>query len=570
MKKVVFTALNAKYFHTNLAVRALKAAAGDGADIQIVERTINDDMDSVLEEIVSHKPAAVGFSCYIWNIDHILKLAESLKKVLPECFVFFGGPEVSFGCEEFLKTHEFADMVIYGEGEITFSEWVKAFETGDDANNILGTAIRCGEDIYLNPARKQKYDLDKLPFLYGDIHEYENKIIYFETSRGCPMKCAYCMSGIAGGMSYMNLPKIEHAFEYFLKNNVRQVKLVDRTFNYPLERSKKILKRLIEIKREYPESETNFHFEITASMIDDEFLDIISDAPEGLIQFEAGVQSTNPDTLKAISRDAASDKVLEQIKKIAELKKIAVHADLIAGLPYENYASFAHSFDDVYALGADKIHLGFLKLLKGSALRLDAEKYGIVYSKHAPYKVLKTKDISYSQLRDLEKIEQLVDLYYNSGNFKNSIGYASGLSDTPFEFYERFMMFAQGIRFFENRHGIASLFDILYDFASKLELTDAVLLKDTLLHDWALMEKPRRYPQNIEPSRTQEQKEFIRRFYNEITNVKKYLPEYEQYSPSVITRMCNIEFFADSKVVRLYDYAKPKCTRACEIPLKQS
>ncbi len=568
MKKIVLTALNAKYFHTNLAVRCLKAAAG-GEGIEIVERTINDDMDSVLEQIISHKPSAVGFSCYIWNIEHVLKLAESIKKVLPECFLFFGGPEVSFGCEEFLCVNTFADMIIFGEGELTFAEWINAYKAGKSALDIAGTAVRDGAEIRINPARDEKYDLDALPFLYNDLCEYENKIIYFETSRGCPMRCAYCMSGLTGGMSYMGIEKIEYAFEYFLKNNVRQVKLVDRTFNYPLDRAKEILAKLIDIKRRYPKAETNFHFEITASMIDDEFLDIISDAPEGLIQFEAGVQSTNPDTLKAISRGTDTQKVLVNIKKIVALKKIAVHADLIAGLPYEDYASFARSFDDVYALDADKIHLGFLKLLKGSTLRAEAVKYGIEYSNHAPYKVLKTADISYEELRSLEKIEQLVDLYYNSGNFKNSIAYVTGLRDTPFEFYDGFMRYAQGISFFKNRHAIAALFDILYDFSSKIEGADIRMLKDTLLNDWALMEKPRRYPKRIEPRRTKEYKDCVRRFYNDSSNIQKYLPDYEGHTPSAISRMCHIELYKGGKRAVLYDYAKKKNERASEIVLKE-
>jgi radical SAM superfamily enzyme YgiQ (UPF0313 family) len=373
------------------------------------------------------------------------------------------------------------------------------------------------------------------------------------------------MSGLAGGMSYMGIEKIEYAFEYFLKNNVRQIKLVDRTFNYPLDRAKEILSQLINIKHRYPEAKTNFHFEITASMIDDEFLDIISSAPEGLIQFEAGVQTTNHETLKAISRGADTKKVLANIKRIVELKKIAVHADLIAGLPYEDYTSFARSFNDVYALGADKIHLGFLKLLKGSTLREEADKYDIVYENHAPYKVLKTADISYGELRDLEKIEQLVDLYYNSGNFKNSIAYATDLRGTPFDFYEAFMRYAQSISFFKNRQGITALFDIIYEFASKLEGADIGKLKDSLLNDWALMEKPRRYPKKIEPERTKEYKDFVRGFYNEPANIQKYLPDYEGHTPSAISRMCHIEFFDGGRRAVLYDYKKSKNDRMIEI-----
>ena len=566
MKKVILLALNAKYFHTNLAVRCLKACAGEAYDINIVERTINDDMELVLEQVVELRPDAVGFSCYIWNIEQMLQLASNLKKVLPGCFIFMGGPEVSFECDKLLENNPFIDMIIKGEGEITFCTWIKAYEAGKGYLDIPGTVVRRENMTIANPERQENFDLNSLPFLYHDLSEYENKIVYFESSRGCPMRCAYCMSGLAGQMSYMDFPEIGRAFDWFLKNNVQQVKLVDRTFNFPPERAKKILSMLIELKEEYPASRTNFHFEITASMLNDEFMGIISKAPQGLLQFEAGVQSTNPETLKAISRSVDSTKLLANIKKIVNLGNIIIYADLIAGLPHESYERFKKSFNDVYALGTEKIHLGFLKVLKGSAIKADAQKYGIIYSECAPYKVLETNDISYNELRALEKIEHILERYKNSGNFEFSEKYAAQVFAAPFEFFESFAAYAQKNGFFECRQGILKQFDMLYDFMEKAGLEDIAKLKDSLACDWAAMEKPRRYPKCIEPKETEGNREFARAFYNDPEKIEKYLPAYKGLSPQELSRMCHIVHLEASGKAVLFDYSQPKSRRSFHIP----
>ena len=565
MKKTVLLALNARYFHTNLAVRCLKGYAGEDYDVEIVERTINDDMDSVLEEVVSRRPDVVGFSCYIWNIEHILQLEANLKKVLPGCFIFMGGPEAGFEYMNFLEANPFVDMMIKGEGEITFLEWLKAFEAGEGFYEIAGTAVRHGDEIIDNAVRYELLDLNSLPFLYNDLSEYENKIIYFETSRGCPMNCSYCMSGLGKSMSYMDFTRVEYAFEHFLKNNVRQVKLVDRTFNYPLERAKKIISMLIGLKGKYTAAQTNFHFEITASIMDGEFIGILKKAPEGLIQLEAGVQSTNPETLKAIYRSIENEKLLANIKKIAALGNITVYADLIAGLPHESYESFGRSFNDVYSLGTEKIHLGFLKVLKGSAIREDARKYGIVYSDSAPYKVLKTNDISYDELRELERVEHVLELYKNSGNFETSLEYAAGAFEAPFGFYESFAVYAKSTGFFNSRQSIAGQYDTLYDFMAQSGKGKTAELKDNLLFDWAMMEKPRRYPKCIEPEDMEKERAFARAFFNDPENIEKYLPGYIKFTPSAVSRMCHIAHLSASGLAVLYDYKKDKKERACFI-----
>ncbi len=565
MKKIILTALNAKYIHTNLAVRCLKAYVGNVHDIAIVERTINDNIDDVLEEIVAHSPDAVGFSCYIWNIENVLKIASSLKKVLPECTVFMGGPEVSFECKDFLEKYHFIDMIIKGEGEITFSKWIDRFEKDIDFSDIKGIAVRKEDGIYDNSMQTETFDLNSLPFFYKDLSEFQNRIIYFETSRGCPMRCAYCMSGNLGELMYLSIEKVETAFEYFLKSDVKQVKLVDRTFNFPLERAKEILNILIKLKKKYLESSTNFHFEITASLFDDEFLEILEKAPKGLFQFEAGVQSTNKNTLKAISRSLDSEVLLDNLKKMASLKNIIVYADLIAGLPHENYESFKSSFNDVYNTGADKIHLGFLKVLKGSGLKEKADIYKIQFSEYAPYKVLETSNISYLELLKLERVENIVDRYKNSELYTNTLPLALKWFPSPFDFFERFSEFAHERRFFKSNQSIAKQFDLLYRFLESLTDFDLMTLKDVISLDWALMEKPRRYPDCIKKTADEKEKIYTKGFYNNQDNINHYLPDYIDISPSQISRMCHMVFWNKEKKVFLLDYKKEKDNRAIEI-----
>lgn len=554
MKKIILAALNAKYFHSNLAVRSLKKSAGKCHDIQIAEATINDSDDNICENIILKNPDAVGFSCYIWNIEKILEIAENIKKILPNCFIFLGGPEVSYDSCELLKANHFIDMIICGEGEITFSNWLEAFENNRDFKKLAGTTQNILDDIVENPANEIKFNLDNLPFLYDDLSEFENKIIYFEASRGCPYKCSYCMSGLDGQITYMNITKIIYAFEYFLKNNVKQIKLVDRTFNYPPKRAHEIFSRLISLSSKYPDSVTNFHFEITAAVVDDKMIKILEAAPKGLIQLEIGIQSTNQKTLAAINRKQDIDKIFDVIRKLIDICNISVYVDLIAGLPFESYKQFANSFNDVFSLWAYKIHLGFLKVLKGSIIRLDAGKYGLVYTNNAPYKVLRTNDISYIELCKLDKIEQLVEVYYNSNHFIKSISYIVLRYDNPFNFFENFYKFLENKDFFNYPQKLTTQFDMLYQFLKLNTNIDMDLLYDKMLYDWTLMEKPRRYPDSFKKLQSDAQKGFIRSFFNDGNNIKKYLPNYILNTPAAISRMCHIAFFKLEKQIILFDY----------------
>lgn len=555
-KKVVLTALNARYFHSNLAVRCLKGATSADHDVEIFESTINDKSDDILEKIVQKSPDAVGFSCYIWNIEKILNIADNLKKILPDCFIFFGGPEVSYDCISLMKEYSFIDMIIKGEGEAVFKKWIDAFESGEYITKIPSIVYRANGDIIVNPANECNYDLNVLPFLYDNLEEYDNKIIYYETSRGCPYRCAYCMSGLNGGITYMGTQKVIEAFEYFIQNKVKQVKMVDRTFNYPAERAHEILRELIILSKKYPDSSTNFHFEITAVLVDDTMIEILKDAPKGLIQFEIGIQSTNPHTLKAIHRSQNNKKLFSIIRKLVALDNIMVYVDLIAGLPHESYERFAESFNDAFMLNAHKIHLGFLKLLKGTDIREKCQEYGIAYTNKAPYKVLQTKDISYKELCKLDKIEQMVDIYYNSGHLKNTMSYIISKYDSPFIFFEGLSNFLVAKDFYGKPQKITTQFDVFYEYSCLNSDINKAILKEKMQYDWMLLEKPRRYPNHLKMQYSESQKNFIREFLGDKENIKKYLPRYVDYSSSTISRMCHIAFFDISQEIVLFDYDK--------------
>jgi radical SAM superfamily enzyme YgiQ (UPF0313 family) len=463
---------------------------------------------------------------------------------------------VSYDSVAFMEKHTFVDMIIKGEGEVVFTKWLNVFEVNKSIASIPSIVYRSKKNIIDNKNKVCSYDLNELPFLYDNLDEYDNKIIYFETSRGCPYRCAYCMSGLNGGITYMNIEKVMTAFEYFIKNNVKQVKMVDRTFNYPAERAHEILERLIELSEKYPESSTNFHFEITATLVDDKMIEILRQAPNGLIQFEIGIQSTNPETLKAIHRGQNSERLFKIIRNLVSLGNITVYVDLIAGLPYETYNRFSESFNDAFRLNAHKIHLGFLKLLKGTNLREKSEEYGIVHTDIAPYKVLKTNDISYNELCKLDKIEQMVDIYYNSGHLKKTIGYIIDKYESPFRFFEGLSDYLSKIEFYGKPQKITTQFDVFYEYVCVNKNIDETILKEYMQFDWIMLEKPRRYPSHLNMQYTQKQKDYIRNFLSNKENIDKFIPKYNKYTVSTISRMCHIAFFEATGRILLFDYDK--------------
>lgn len=539
--RVLLTALNAKFIHSSLALRCLKAyASGLKADLILAEYTINQDSDEILADLYNQKPDIVCFSCYLWNIGQILIIAENLKKILPQIQIVLGGPEVSYDSSDILMKHPVIDFIIRGEGEKTFFELVQYFtEHKKRLEEIPGISYRKKSEILENPSR-EPLSLEEIPFVYDDLQLLENKIIYYETQRGCPYQCQYCLSSLEQGVRFLPKKRVASDLQFFLNHQVKQVKFVDRTFNCNREHAHFIWSYLME----HDNGITNFHMEITADLLDEETLDFLSKARPGLFQFEIGVQSTNPDTIKAIRRNTHFSLLSQRVQKIKQMGNIHQHLDLIAGLPLEDYASFQKSFNDVYALHPEQLQLGFLKLLKGSGLRRDASRFGIVSRNNAPYEVLFTKELSYAELLRLKAIEDMVETYYNSGKALHTISYLLQFFSSPFAFYEALADYWHENHHHKVQHSKIELFFLLYQFClsvpalqDKQEFLQTVLKFDLYLGD--NIKSP---PEWI--GTEDQEKEKKRAFFENREMVQTLLPHLQSYSPRQISRMCHIAIFS--------------------------
>lgn len=500
-KKVLLSAVNAKYIHSNLAVRYLKKYCEAHIEgIDIAEFSINDNINSILKKLYSLEADIYGFSCYIWNISLILSLCGSLKKAKPEAVIILGGPEVSYDPENILTDNTSIDYVVIGEGEATLLDLLDCIAVGNRSlSDIPGIAYREGSDIFVTQPRHLIPTLDVLPFPYDSFDGFENKIVYYETSRGCPFNCQYCLSSTIHGVRYLSMERLQQDIKSFVNAGIRQVKLVDRTFNCDIGRSILIMEYIIK-----QNSATNFHFEIAADLINERFLETVKKAPEGMFQFEIGVQSTNPKTLSAIKRVMDFDKVSHNVGKLVSFENAHIHLDLIAGLPYEDMKSFEKSFNDVYALKPDMLQLGFLKLLKGSGMRECCCEYGIEHHDFPPYEVIKTDWLSFKELLMLKDIEQVLEQYYNSGRFRNTLNYLlQTVGENPFELYRRLSEYWNSKAHFSSSKSINELYTILKHFvadvfAGKLESLQFSLLNEYLKLDWLLYSRSGSMPAVIE------------------------------------------------------------------------
>lgn len=540
--KILLTAINAKFIHSSLAIRSLKAYCPEFSNnISSIEYTINNSEDYILSDIFKEKPDVICFSCYIWNINMVTSLSKNLKMLLPDAIIICGGPEVSYESENFLFQNPSIDIVIRGEGEKTFRDVCQALVENGSIEEINGLTFRNKNNIVNRPPQPP-LSMDELPFVYSDFSDLEHRIIYYETQRGCPFNCQFCLSSIEKGVRFLTLEKVFEQLNFFLKNKVKQVKFVDRTFNCNKAHATAIWQHLIENDN----GVTNFHMEIEAHIMEDDTLKLLSHAREGLFQFEIGIQSTNCETLEAVKRNPSFNDLKERVLKIKSLKNIHIHLDLIAGLPHEDYSSFRQSFNDVYALDADQLQLGFLKVLKGSGLRADAKKYGIANRHQSPYEVLFTKDISFEELLRLKAIEDLIETYYNSGKALHAAKYAANLFPTPFDFYEKFSIDWENKNYHRVNHNKQALYTIFYEFCLdnsftkyKMEIIQELLKFDMLLCDnlnsfpnWVLMDQSDCFKQRK------------RQFFNSRENVEKYLPNLVEFTPAQLSRMCRIESFA--------------------------
>ena len=532
--KIILAACNAKYIHSNLAVYDLQAYARQYQQhILLKEYTINQQKDEIMKDLYEEKPDVICFSCYIWNISFVKELAEDLKKVLPSVPFWAGGPEVSFDAEAFLAANPAFDGVMVGEGEETFLELAGYYVDHEKSlEQIRGIAFR-KENQVLHNGWREIMDLSKVPFPYKDLQDFDHRIIYYESSRGCPFSCSYCLSSVDKKLRFRSLDLVRKELQFFLDHKVPQVKFVDRTFNCKHDHAMAIWKYIVEHDNEV----TNFHFEIAADLLREEELELMATMRPGLIQLEIGVQSTNLQTLEAIHRKTDFSRICQIVERIHSFGNIHQHLDLIAGLPYEDYDSFHHSFNDVYALRPQQFQLGFLKVLKGSLMKQMEKEYGIVHKEKEPYEVLSTNWITYEDVLNLKKVENMVEVYYNSGQFENSLKYVETLFPDSFTMYE-----ALG-RFYEQKgydcisHNRLRRYEILLEFIESLKQGDVQKGADALVLDLYLREKLKSRPSFAKDQKAEEKKIWA---YRKQENIPK---------------TAHIQVFWDGRVL-LFDYEK--------------
>lgn len=460
--KILLVALDSKFIHVNLAVRYLRKYSSE-YPIVIKEFTINQKIEYILDEILAEDADLICFSCYIWNIDYINEISYILKTTKNRAKILYGGPEVSFEIKKTMEENPFVDYIVFGEGEVTFREFLGEIQnTNPNLYGIRGLAFKENGQIVINESRKLIDNLDTLNFPYALDDNFTNKIIYYESSRGCPFNCSFCLSSIDKKMRVFSIERVKRDLKILLNTKARQIKFVDRTFNADYKRSMEIMDYIVENNK----NNMKIHLEITGDIINNEFLNYIANLPVDMFQFEIGVQSLNDDTLKEINRYVDKDSLYHVVKEIGKNNKVHMHLDLIAGLPYEGYEIFKKSFDETYKLNAEKIQLGFLKVLKGTQIYRDRDKHKIKYRKKAPYEVVSTKYITLKELLKLKRIEDLVEKYYNEKYFENSLNHIIGkvFPDSPFSFYESFSEYWREKDLYNKAHSRKKLYKILYDY----------------------------------------------------------------------------------------------------------
>ena len=534
--KILLAACNAKYIHSNLAVYNLKSCSGEySSSVVVKEYTINQIRDDILKDIYLEQPDVVCFSCYIWNISFVRELVPDLKKILPQVEFWAGGPEVSYDAVEFLKKNPAFFGVMVGEGEETFHELAGYYieRKPETLSGIRGVAFRDenkGRDI-VHTGWRELMDLSKVPFAYSNLTEFKNRIIYYESSRGCPFSCSYCLSSIDKKLRFRDIGLVKKELQFFIDNKVPQVKFVDRTFNCKHDHAMEIWRYITENDNGI----TNFHFEISADLLRAEELALMKTMRPGLIQLEIGVQSTNPQTIKAIRRTMDFEKLKGIVEQIHSFGNIHQHLDLIAGLPYEGYDSFHKSFCDVYALRPEQFQLGFLKVLKGSHMMEMTGEYQILYKDREPYEVLSTAWLTYGEILRLKMVESMVEVYYNSGQFKNTLVFLEKYFDDPFRMYEALGRFYEKKGYSEISHSRMRRYEILMEFAGEQKEIPSEALSDVMLLDLYLRENLKN-----RPSFASDQKPYERLIWD-YRKAKK------------IPKTAHIEVFRDGKKL-LFDY----------------
>lgn len=547
--KILLAACNAKYIHSNLAVYNLRAYAKKyGQQVLLREYTINQQKDEIMKDIYKNRPDVVCFSCYIWNISFAKSLLADLAKILPGVVFWAGGPEVSFDAEQFLSENPSVTGVMVGEGEETFLELAKYYSEGEGSlSDIAGIAYRDEEGIHHNGWR-EILDLDRVPFAYEDLADFDHRIIYYESSRGCPFSCSYCLSSVDKKLRFRSLDLVKRELQFFIDRKVPQVKFVDRTFNCRHEHAIEIWKYIVA----HDNGVTNFHFEISADLLREDELELMRTMRPGLIQLEIGVQSTNPQTIRAIRRTMDFERLSEVVRRIHSFGNIHQHLDLIAGLPYEDYESFHRSFNEVYALKPEQLQLGFLKVLKGSYMMETAPKYGILWKSEEPYEVLCTNWLSYREILQLKMVESMVEVYYNSGQFRETLKTLGEYFPDAFVFYQELGAFYEEQGYSEISHSRLRRYEVLLEFIRKYPQISEERVGESMLYDLYLRENLKSRP-SFAPDR------------------KAYERAIREYSHrEKLPKTAHIEVFSGGRTV-LFDYTQrdplTNNAKACEIIL---
>lgn len=564
---ILLTAINAKYIHSNLAVYSLRAYAAGKCEkykeeIGIAEYTINQPLDQILMDLYKRKPEVLCFSCYLWNIEYVEQLVAELGKIMPQTDIWLGGPEVSYHASHMLEQFPQVYGIMRGEGEETFLELAEFYynnsgksleqcEKVQRLKEIVGITFRDGEEI-IETADRSVMDLSKVPFVYEDLDVFKNKIIYYESSRGCPFSCSYCLSSIDKCLRFRDLELVKKELQFFIDHEIPQVKFVDRTFNCKHSHSMEIWSYI----KEHDKGKTNFHFEVAADLLNEEELNLISTMRPGLIQLEIGVQSTNEQTIKEIHRTMKFSQVTEVVNRVHAAKNIHQHLDLIAGLPFEDYNSFHKSFCDVYALRPEQLQLGFLKVLKGSYMEEKTKDYELLYQNRPPYEVLSTKWLPYSDVIRLKGLEEMVEVYYNSRQFEHTMELLEQVFGDAFVMFEEMGNYYEEHGYYGVNHNRVARYEILYAFIKEVALVQYETLlteeqfRQTLVMDLYLRENMKNRPVFAGDSLVS--KEVERTFYDTEAEEHQYLKGYEKYDKRQLRKMTHLENI-DGHLI-LFDY----------------
>ena len=545
---IILTAINAKYIHSNLAVYSLRAYADRyREEIRVREYTINQPLDDILMDLYEAHPDVVCFSCYLWNIQYVEQIITELAKVLPGVKIWLGGPEVSYDAPQMMRKYPVISGVICGEGEETFRELADHFHgEGKELRDIRGIVFRDGDGAVIQNESRPVMDLNRIPFVYEDLENFRNRIIYYESSRGCPFSCSYCLSSIDKCLRFRDIELVKRELQFFIDHEVPQVKFVDRTFNCRHGHAMAVWSYIMEHDR----GKTNFHFEIAADLLNEEEIRLINSMRPGLIQLEIGVQSANPQTIREICRRMDLEKVRANTARIREKGNVHQHLDLIAGLPYENMESFEHSFNEVYAMRPEQLQLGFLKVLKGSLMHERAEEYGILYQDRAPYEVLSTRWLSYGEIIRLKKIEEMTEVYYNSAQFTNTLRRLEKYFPSPFAMYEALGTYYERNGLSGISHSRIARYEILYRFIRESGAENPEEYRQWLTLDLYLRDNVKNRPAFLAESTVE--KEVAADFYKREAEEHKFLQGYEGYDSRQMRKMTHLERISGELL--LFDY----------------